>query len=62
MRAAARQFVRKVSGVGAPTSNTSAAFDAAVSEIAATTDRLLAQLPASTADLDRPARPRQRSA
>jgi hypothetical protein len=62
VRAAARQFVRKVSGVGAPTSNTTAAFDAAVAEIAATTDRLLSQLPASTADRDRPARPRQRPA
>jgi FlaA1/EpsC-like NDP-sugar epimerase len=38
------------------------ALDAAVAEIAATTDRLLSQLPASTANRDRPARPRQRSA
>ena len=62
VRAAARQFVRKVSGVGTPTSSTNAAFEAAVAEIAASTDRLLERLPASTADRDRPARPRQRTA
>ena len=62
VRAAARQFVRKVSGVGTPTTATTSAFEAAVAEIAATTDRLLERLPASTADSDRPARPRQRSA
>lgn len=62
VRAAARQFVRKVSGVGTPTSTTQAAFDAAVAEIAASTDRLLGKLPASSADIDRPARPRQRTA
>lgn len=62
IRAAARQFVRKVSGVGTPTQATSAAFEAAVAEISASTDRLLERLPASTADRDRPARPRQRTA
>lgn len=62
IRAAARQFVRKVSGVGTPTAVTADAFEAAVAEIAATTDRLLVRLPASTADRDKPARPRQRTA
>jgi hypothetical protein len=62
VRAAARQFVRKVSGVGTPTSGTNDAFEAAVAEIAASTDRLLGRLPPSTADRDRPARPRQRTA
>ena len=62
VRAAARQFVRKVSGVGAPTTATLDAFESAVTEIAASTDRLLGRLPASRADRDRPARPRQRSA
>jgi hypothetical protein len=41
--AAALQFVRKVSGFRAP-SRAKAAFNAAVTEIAAATDKLLAQL------------------
>jgi len=48
--------------VGTPTTATTAAFERAVAEIAASTDRLLERLPASTADRDRPARPRQHSA
>ena len=50
VRAAARQFVRKVSGVREPAPKIADAFEAAVAEITATTDRLLAGLPASRAD------------
>jgi len=42
--AAALQFVRKVSGFRAPSRSNVAAFDAAVRDIAATTEKLLAQL------------------
>ncbi|MEZ5185078.1 MAG: DUF2277 domain-containing protein [Candidatus Nanopelagicales bacterium] len=45
VHAAAVQYVRKVSGVGKPSSATSEAFDAAVDQIAAATAQLLAQLP-----------------
>ncbi|MCU1327859.1 MAG: hypothetical protein JWN34_3229 [Bryobacterales bacterium] len=54
--AAALQFVRKVSGFRAPSRANEAAFNAAVTEIAAATDKLLAQLsphrdaPATTAN------------
>jgi hypothetical protein len=44
MRAAALQYVRKISGFRAPAARNAAAFDAAVSEIAASTARLLAAL------------------
>lgn len=44
VRAAALQFVRKVSGYRAPSRNNQAAFEHAVNEIAATTQLLLAQL------------------
>jgi hypothetical protein len=44
MRAAALQYVRKVSGFRAPAAKNAAAFDAAVEEIAASTARLLAAL------------------
>ncbi len=44
MRAAALQYVRKVSGFRAPAAHNAAAFDAAVAEIAASTERLLAAL------------------
>jgi hypothetical protein len=47
--AAARQFVRKVSGLGRPSAADTAAFERAVSEIAATTEALLATLSARTA-------------
>ncbi|HEY6537795.1 MAG TPA: DUF2277 domain-containing protein [Candidatus Dormibacteraeota bacterium] len=45
VEAAARQFVRKVSGVGAPSSRTQVAFDRAVAEVARATVELLATLP-----------------
>ena len=45
IEAAARQYVRKVSGVQKPTARTEAAFEAAVLEIAAITTALLAELP-----------------
>jgi hypothetical protein len=45
VEAAARQFVRKVTGIGRPTAATAEAIDAAALEIAAITERLLAGLP-----------------
>jgi hypothetical protein len=47
--AAALQFVRKVSGFRHPSKANQSAFDAAVEEIAAATERLLAQLPEARA-------------
>ena len=44
IRDAARQYVRKVSGYREPSKANEAAFEAAVAEIAAATDRLLADL------------------
>jgi hypothetical protein len=44
MRAAALQYVRKISGFRAPAARNAAAFDMAVDEIAAATARLLASL------------------
>jgi hypothetical protein len=44
VRAAALQYVRKVSGFRAPAARNAAAFDQAVEEIAASTARLLATL------------------
>jgi hypothetical protein len=44
MRAAALQYVRKISGFRAPATRNEAAFEAAVDEIAAATARLLAAL------------------
>ena len=44
VRAAALQYVRKISGFRAPAARNVAAFDAAVDEIAAATARLLAAL------------------
>jgi hypothetical protein len=44
MRAAALQYVRKISGFRTPAAKNAAAFDAAVDEIAAATARLLASL------------------
>jgi hypothetical protein len=41
VEAAARQFVRKVSGYPNPSARNAAAFEAAVSEIAAASERLL---------------------
>ncbi len=42
--AAARQFVRKVSGYRTPSQANQAAFDQAIAEITATTERLLESL------------------
>jgi hypothetical protein len=44
IRAAALQYVRKVSGFRTPAAHNAAAFEAAVDDIAAATDRLLAGL------------------
>ena len=44
VRAAALQFVRKVSGYRAPSRANAQAFDTAVDEIAASSSRLLASL------------------
>ncbi|HEV2777908.1 MAG TPA: DUF2277 family protein [Actinophytocola sp.] len=46
IEAAARQYVRKVSGVQSVSDATRDAFEAAVAEVAAVTTRLLAELPA----------------
>lgn len=46
IEAAARQYVRKVSGVQSVSDATREAFEAAVAEVTATTTRLLAELPA----------------
>ena len=46
VHAAARQFVRKVSGFREPSERNAQAFEAAVAEISAATDRLLTRLPA----------------
>ena len=43
--AAARQYVRKVSGITHPSSANAEAFEVAVAEVAATTARLLDALP-----------------
>jgi hypothetical protein len=45
IEAAARQYVRKVSGVTRPTAANAEAFEEAVAEVAVTTTRLLASLP-----------------
>ena len=47
MRAAALQFVRKVSGFHTPSEANRAAFERAVDEITATTESLLDRLPAA---------------
>jgi hypothetical protein len=52
VRAAALQFVRKVSGYRAPSRVNREAFDGAVEEITAATERMLAAL----AENERPAR------
>jgi hypothetical protein len=46
IEAAARQYVRKVSGVTRPSAANEEAFELAVAEVTATTTRLLASLPA----------------
>jgi hypothetical protein len=45
IEAAARQYVRKVSGITRATAANADAFEAAVAEVTATTTRLLEQLP-----------------
>ncbi len=49
IRAASLQYVRKVSGLGKPSAADTAAFEAAVEEVAAATRGLLAALQARTA-------------
>ncbi len=46
IEAAARQYIRKVSGITRPTAANIDAFEAAVAEVTAVTERLLDQLPA----------------
>ena len=48
MRAAALQYVRKISGFRAPAARNAAAFDQAVDEVAAATARLLDALEVSS--------------
>jgi hypothetical protein len=45
IEAAARQYVRKVSGITHPSAANADAFEAAVAEVTETTTRLLATLP-----------------
>jgi len=45
IEAAARQYVRKVSGITRPSLANAIAFEAAVAEVTATTTRLLSGLP-----------------
>jgi hypothetical protein len=45
IEAAARQYIRKVSGITRPSAANVDAFEAAVAGVTATTTRLLAQLP-----------------
>ncbi|OBI80897.1 DUF2277 domain-containing protein [Mycobacterium sp. E740] len=45
IEAAARQYVRKVSGITRPTAVNADAFEAAVAEVTETTRRLLSSLP-----------------
>jgi hypothetical protein len=45
VRAAALQFVRKVSGLNKPTAADEAAFQRAIDEVTSTTERLLTALP-----------------
>jgi hypothetical protein len=49
IREAARQYVRKVSGFGTPSARHREAFDAAVDEVAAASDRLLQAVSAELA-------------
>lgn len=64
IRAAALQYVRKISGFTKPSSVNEAAFDAAVDDIARISARLLADLETSASPKDREieaARARERS-
>jgi hypothetical protein len=53
MHAAALQYVRKISGTSKPSAANQAAFDAAVDEVAAATQRLLASLVTAAPPKDR---------
>lgn len=53
IRAAALQFVRKISGFSAPSRANEAAFERAVDEVAAASRRLLAGLTTAAAPRDR---------
>ena len=53
VRAAAVQYVRKVSGSAKPSKANEAAFELAVEEVAATTSRLLAELVTAASPRDR---------
>jgi hypothetical protein len=53
VQAAALQYVRKVSGATRPSQANQAAFDEAVAEVAATTQRLLEQLVTAAPPKDR---------
>jgi hypothetical protein len=53
MRAAAEQYVRKVSGMQKPSRANEAAFGRAIDEVAATTERLLADLVTTAPARDR---------
>jgi hypothetical protein len=53
VKAAALQYVRKVSGSTRPSQANQAAFDAAVAEVAATTQRLLDRLVTAAPPKDR---------
>jgi len=59
IRAAARQFVRKVSGVGEPTARNAGAFEEAVDAVSRASRALLVALPPSKAAVPVP-RPRVR--
>jgi len=50
VEAAARQFVRKVSGYRVPSARNAAAFDAAIAEIAAASEKLLLAVGGSIED------------
>jgi hypothetical protein len=53
IRAASLQYVRKISGTSKPSAANQSAFDAAVVEVAAATDRLLAALVTTAPPKDR---------
>jgi hypothetical protein len=59
IRAAARQFVRKVSGMSEPAAKNAAAFEAAVDAVSRVSRDLLVTLPPSKAAVPTP-RPRAR--
>ena len=50
VQAAARQYVRKVSGFREPSSRNAAAFEAAIAEIAAASERLILAMGGDVAD------------